>query len=168
MFVLAKTDKLTTAASQLMRTADKRLMVWISETNADSYAAGPLGRECRWFVRPATSEDYALAGRLKANNRNQTRPAYYIVDEVKSVTAKKTRPHPGWLICSKTTKQGSLQSLRKLTMKRSSWSRSRRCFPKAPQPIGRRDCARCCRLLSICAANTEATRRILCLNAVSL
>jgi hypothetical protein len=88
MFVLCKNGKKTTYADMLCRTADQRLCVWMSESNASVYAA--KNRFDNWTAREATSEDFALIGRMKANRRNLTRPCYFVMDEEDQMNKKAT------------------------------------------------------------------------------
>ncbi len=88
MFVLAKNGKDADDANKLCRTSDQQLCVWNAEENALAYA--DKHKHDNWRVRPATSEDFAIVGRMKANRRNRTRPCYKVIDEVKEVTKKKT------------------------------------------------------------------------------
>lgn len=77
-FVLCKSGKSSTRMEMFCRTPDHRLCVWISEDNAQAYADS-YQRE-KWLVRPATPEDYAIFGSMKANRRNQSRPCYHQMD----------------------------------------------------------------------------------------
>ncbi len=86
-FVLCKNGRTTKHSSQLCRTADQTLCVWVSEEAAQEYA--DKHSYDKWRVRAACSEDYALFGRLKTNLINQTRPCYHLMD-CKPTMAKKT------------------------------------------------------------------------------
>lgn len=81
MFVLCKNGKKTTEISRLCRTSDQQLCVWNSEDAATKYASKRSFDN--WRVRAATSEDFALFGRIKPNRRNATRPCYKVMDEEK-------------------------------------------------------------------------------------
>ena len=86
-FVLCKNGKTTGSAQSLCRTTDQILCVWITEDAAQAYADRYAFEN--WRVRAATSEDYAMFGRMKANRSNQTRPCYHLMD-CKQPMAKKT------------------------------------------------------------------------------
>jgi hypothetical protein len=60
----------------------------LSEDKATTYAIEHAYDN--WRVRPATPEDFAMFGKMKANRRNRLRPCYKIIDEVKPVNKKTT------------------------------------------------------------------------------
>jgi hypothetical protein len=86
VFVLCKNGKNTVGIAMLCRTTDNQLCVWNSEDIAASYASKKAFDN--WRVRKATSEDFALFGRVKSNRRNATRPCYKIMDEQKQMSKK--------------------------------------------------------------------------------
>lgn len=88
MFLLFKNGKTTSSPSVLCRTEDHRLCVWNSEDSANEYAS--RNSFDRWCVRPATSNDFAMVGRMKKNRFNQTRNPYVVMDREKTEMAKKT------------------------------------------------------------------------------
>lgn len=85
MFVLCKNGRATENASQLCRTSDQQLCVWNCELMAIRYAENH--KYDNWLVRQATSEDFAIAGKMRANQRNKTRPCYRVMDEEKKSMA---------------------------------------------------------------------------------
>lgn len=88
MFILCKNGRKAIEISRLCRTSDNQLCVWNSEDAAASYASNRSFDN--WRVREATSEDFALFGRIKKNRRNATKPCYKVMDEEKVMNKKST------------------------------------------------------------------------------
>lgn len=88
MFVLYKNGRSTKDPSTLCRATDQRLCVWNSEDAAWQYASKYASDN--WAVREATSADFAIIGRMKANRRNQSRCVYIVMDREKQMAKKTT------------------------------------------------------------------------------
>lgn len=76
-FVLCKSGRVATEPRMLCRTADQKLCVWSSEDVASDYAASHAYDS--WMARKATSTDYAIIGRMKANRRKHAE-CYVVMD----------------------------------------------------------------------------------------